>query len=144
MGAVPKRGMQGPCAGHKIRILLADDNPALLDLVQKCLAVEFEVVAAVPDGKALLEAFDRLKPDVVVTDISMPQVDGFQAAAELRHRGKPPVVFFTVHDEGAFLKKAKALGALGYILKRSAPSVLVAAIHSAYEGRFFLSPGFRT
>jgi DNA-binding NarL/FixJ family response regulator len=127
------------CVSPKIRILLADDNPELLAQVQESLGGEFEIVAAVADGRALLEAFDRLKPDVVVTDISMPLVDGFEAATELRRRGKPPVVFLTMHDDGAFLEEAKVLGALGYVLKRSPPSVLAAAIRSAYEGHFFLS-----
>jgi DNA-binding NarL/FixJ family response regulator len=128
----------------KIRIVLADDNPGLRAEVQRNLGSEFEVVATVANGRELLEAFDRLRPDVVVTDISMPLVDGFEAAAELCLRGKPPVVFFTVHEDGAFFEEAKALGALGYVLKRSPPSVLARAIRSAYEGHFFLSPELRT
>lgn len=128
----------------KIRVVLADDNPGLLAEVQRNLGSEFEVVATVANGLELLEAFDRLKPDVVVTDISMPFVDGFEAAIELRLRGKPPVVFFTVHEDCAFFEEAKALGALGYVLKRSPPSVLACAIRSAYEGHFFLSPELRS
>lgn len=124
----------------RIRIVLADDNPGLRAEVQRNLDSEFEVVATVANGRELLEVFDRLKPDVVVTDISMPLVDGFEAAVELRLRGKPPVVFFTVHEDSAFFEEAKALGALGYVLKRSPPSVLARAIRSAYEGHFFLSP----
>lgn len=143
MADFPTRANQTESAQGKIRILLADDNPGLRAEVQRNLGREFEVVAAVADGQALLEAFDRFKPDVVVTDISMPVVDGFKAAAELRRRGKPPVVFLTVHEDGAFFEEAKALGALGYVLKRSPPSVLATAIRSAYEGHFFLSPELR-
>jgi DNA-binding NarL/FixJ family response regulator len=124
----------------RIRIIVADDNAGLRMEIQRSLGVEFEVLAAVADGQALIEAFDRLKPDVVVTDISMPLVDGFEAAADLRRRGESRVVFFTVHEEGVFFKEAKALGALGYVLKRSSPSLLAAAIRSAYAGQAFTSP----
>jgi len=140
----PTEAKAAESAGVKIRVLLADDNPGLLAQVKDSLGGEFEIVAAVADGRALLEAFDRYRPDVVVTDISMPLVDGLEAAAKLRLRGNPPVVFFTVHEDSVFLKEAKALGALGYVLKRSPPSVLAAAIRSAYAGSFFSSPGFIT
>jgi DNA-binding NarL/FixJ family response regulator len=120
--------------------LLADDSPSLLTEVWRVLDKEFEIVGAVADGRALLEQYDRLRPEVIVTDISMPLVDGFAAVARLHHRGKPKVVFLTVHEEQAFVGEAKALGAMGYVLKRSHPSVLVRAIRSAHEGRFFLCP----
>ena len=124
----------------RLKLLLADDNPALLWEFQRVLGKEFEIVSTVADGRALLEQYDRLRPEVVVTDISMPLMDGFEAVAKLRHRGRPKVVFLTVHEEQAFVEEAKALGAMGYVLKRSHPSVLVDAIRSAHEGRFFLCP----
>ncbi len=134
-------GMSGSSAEQpRIRIIVADDNPGLRTEMQRSLGTEFDVLAAVGDGQALIDAFDRLKPDVVVTDISMPLVDGFEAAAELRSRGESRVVFFTVHEEGVFFKEAMALGALGYVLKSSSPSLLAAAIRSAYAGRAFMSP----
>lgn len=76
-------------------------------------------------------------------DISMPLLDGFQAMANLRRGAHPKVVFLTVHEEQAFVAEAKALAALGYVLKRSRPSVLIEAIRSAYAGRFFLCPELR-
>ncbi|MCC6395077.1 MAG: response regulator transcription factor [Bryobacterales bacterium] len=124
----------------RIRIVVADDNAGLRTEIQRSLGGEFEVLAAVADGRALIEAFDRLKPDVVVTDISMPLMDGFEAVAELRRRGDSRVVFFTVHEESVFFKEAKALGALGYVLKSSSPSLLAVAIRSAYSGQPFTSP----
>jgi DNA-binding NarL/FixJ family response regulator len=124
----------------RLKILLADDNPAFLLELQRALNKEFEVVNTVADGRALLEQFDRLHPEVIVTDISMPVMDGFEAVAKLRRRFTAKVVFLTVHEEHAFVEEAKALGAMGYVLKRSRPSVLADAIRSANDGRFFLCP----
>jgi DNA-binding NarL/FixJ family response regulator len=134
---LPKNNGAG--SGHpRLKILLADDNPALLRELLLALDKEFDVVSTVADGRALLEACDRLHPDVIVTDISMPVMDGFEAVAKLRGRGTAKVVFLTVHEEHAFVEEAKALGAMGYVLKRSRPSVLADAIRSANDGRFFL------
>ncbi len=127
----------------RLKILLADDNPSLLHELQRVLDKDFEVVSAVADGRALLEQYDRLHPEIIVTDISMPVMDGFEAVAKLHHRGTPTVVFLTVHEEQAFVEEAKALGAMGYVLKRSRPAALVDAIHCAYQGRFFLCPELR-
>jgi len=124
----------------RLKILLADDNPTLLLEFQRVLDKEFEIVSTVADGRALLEHYDRLRPEVIVTDISMPLMDGFEAVANLHHRGKPRVIFLTVHEEQAFVEEAKALGAMGYVLKRSPPSVLADAIRSAHQGHFFLCP----
>jgi DNA-binding NarL/FixJ family response regulator len=124
----------------KLKILLADDNPELLRELQRALDEEFEIVGTVADGQALLDECDRLHPEVIVTDISMPVMDGFEAVAKLRRRGTAKVVFLTVHEEHAFVEEAKALGAMGYVLKRSRPSVLATAIRSANDGRFFLCP----
>jgi DNA-binding NarL/FixJ family response regulator len=124
----------------RIKIVLADDNPSLLRELQRALDKEFEIVSAVGDGRALLEQYGRHRPEVIVTDISMPLMDGFEAVAKLNHEANTKVVFLTVHEEPAFVEEAKALGAMGYVLKRSRPSVLVEAIRSAHEGRFFLCP----
>ena len=124
----------------RLKILLADDNPELLRELQRALDEEFEIVGTVADGQALLDECDRLHPEVIVTDISMPVMAGFEAVANLRRRGTAQVVFLTVHEEHAFVEEAKALGAMGYVLKRSRPSVLATAIRSANDGRFFLCP----
>ena len=134
----------GAGAGQpRLTILLADDNPSLLLEFQRVLDKDLEIVSTVADGCALLEQYDRLRPEVIVTDISMPLMDGFEAVAKLHHRGKPKIIFLTVHEEQAFVEEAKALGAMGYVLKRSRASVLVDAIRSAHEGRFFLCPELR-
>ena len=124
----------------RLTVLLADDSPSLLRELRNVLGREFEIVSTVADGRALLEQYERLRPEVIVTDISMPLMDGFEATAKLHRHGKPKVVFLTVHEEEAFVEEARELGAMGYVLKRSRPSVLVDAIRSAHAGRFFLCP----
>lgn len=128
-------------ARRRLRILLADDNEELRRQVAGALATDFEIVGTARDGQQLLEEFERCQPDVVVTDISMPIMDGFEAAAKLQQRGRPPVVFFTVHEDQAFYAEAKAVGGMAYVLKRSPPSVLAEAIRSAYQRIFFFSAG---
>lgn len=122
-------------ADERIRVLLADDNHGLMAELLRILRWEFEIVATVPNGRELLEAYDRYKPDVVVTDISMPVLDGFAAAEELGRMGNPPVIFFTIHDDPAFVEEAKTLGAAGYVVKGCPPAMLAKAIRSAYQER---------
>lgn len=124
---------EGAAADGRIRVILADDNQGLMAELLRILRWEFEIVATVPNGRELLDAYAALKPDVVVTDISMPVLDGFAAAEELGHMGNPPVIFFTIHSDPAFLEEAKALGAAGYVVKGCPPSVLAKAIRSAYR-----------
>jgi DNA-binding NarL/FixJ family response regulator len=128
------RGQPGPT------LLLADDNPSFILDLHRVLNKEFRIVSTVADGRSLLEQYAMLRPEIVVTDISMPLMDGFEAVAKLRQLGKPKVIFLTVHEEAAFVEEAKALGAAGYVLKRSRPAILIDAIRSAQEGRFFLCP----
>ncbi len=104
----------------RVRILLADDHRGLLDVVVRVLEPEFEVAGTVVDGKALLEAAALLRPDVVVLDISMPGLDGFEAAGQLKKAGaQVKIVFLTVHDEPDFVRRAFEVGGLGYVVKVS-------------------------
>ncbi len=124
----------------KIRVLLADDNETLRTEIYRKLNNEFEIVGSVENGQALLDAFDQTHPDVVVTDISMPVLDGFEAAEKLARYGNPPIVFLTVHEDRAFIDEARSLGVLGYVLKRSDPSILATAIRSVFMHHSFLCP----
>jgi DNA-binding NarL/FixJ family response regulator len=122
-------------------VLLADDHPVFLDKVASLLACKYEIVGRVGDGQALLEAAKRLQPDVLVIDISMPVLNGIEAARELtRSRSISKVVFLTVHDESDFVQAAFAAGATAYVIKSHMASDLIRAIQAALADHLFLSP----
>lgn len=121
---------------EKARILLADDDPDLLESVARLLEPEFEVVACVKHGHGLIEAAKQLAPDLIVTDISMPLLNGFQAVRRIKvDRPEARVIFLTVHAEPAFVAEAKRISALGYLIKQSIPSHLIPAIREVLQDR---------
>jgi len=125
---------------NSIRLLVADDHQQILDRVAALLAADFTVVAAVNAGDAAVSAARRLRPDVLVLDISMPGLNGFEAASQLRDAGSTAaVIFLSVHDEPEFLEAAWKAGAMGYVRKSHLGSDLIPAIRSALEGRRFVS-----
>ena len=122
-------------------LLLADDHPPVLDYLTPMLSDEFEIVGALSDGQAAVDAAMVLKPDAVVFDISMPVLSGLAAAARLAECPQPPcVVFLTVHEDQDFVDAASNVGALGYVLKRRLGTDLIPAIRAALAGRVFVSP----
>ena len=124
-----------------IRLLVAEDHAAMREKVVGTLEIEYSVVGAVRDGQEMLEAESRFNPDVVVLDISMPIVNGIEAANRLKERAsRAKVVFLTVHDEPAFLKAALAAGGTGYVIKSRLASDLRLAVREAAAGRQFISP----
>ena len=129
----------------RARILLADDHKEMRDRVVSLLQDEFDVVGAVEDGCALMEAEFRIQPDVCVVDISMPPgLCGIDVAAQLRARGsKAKVVMLTVYNDPDFLEAALTSGASGYVVKSRMTSNLCLAIHEALAGRLFISPSPR-
>ena len=123
----------------RLRVLLADDNVSILAKVSTLLARSFEVVAAVTDGRQALHAAQRLDPDVVVLDITMPELDGFQTARALRQSGlRAKVVMLTMHERDEFVAAAIESSAQGYVLKTRIRSDLESAIDHAIAGRLFL------
>ena len=125
----------------KIRVLLADDHGDVLDTVARLLVPEFDVVGAVTDGNGLLSAAERLKPDVVIVDISMPILNGIEAVRRLMESGSPAqVVFLTVHESSDYVHAALATGALGYVVKPRLGVDLNVAIKEVHAGRSYLSP----
>jgi DNA-binding NarL/FixJ family response regulator len=124
-----------------IRLLVADDHAAMREKVVGVLETDYTVVGAVANGQALLEAELEYNPDVVVLDISMPILNGLEAATQLRKRSpNAKIIFLTVHEDPVFLNAAFAAGALGYVIKSRLCSDLLLAVREAMEGRRFLSP----
>ena len=125
---------------NRIRILLADDHPMVLEGVAKILEDEFDVVGKVEDGRALVVAAQELEPDVIVTDMSMPLLHGLEACRQLKRLVGAKVIFLTMHADVAYAKEAFQAGASGYLLKRSASSELIDAIHTVLQGQSYLTP----
>ena len=125
---------------NKVRILLADDHPQFLEIVERLLRPTFEIVGIVGDGHALFETGLNSKPDVIVTDISMPVMNGIEAVDELRKANcTSKVIFLTVHSDPDFVRACLAIGALGYIFKPRVAIDLLAAIREALAGHLFIS-----
>lgn len=123
------------------RVLLADDHAAMLEEVQRLLKDDYEIIASVEDGGALVEAAQRLKPDLIVSDISMPVMTGFEAAARIREAGSTAkLIFLTVQSSAPYLKKARSLGADGYVLKVYAAEQLSIAVSTVLDGHSYVSP----
>ena len=124
-----------------MRILLADDHLRLLDVVASILEPAFEIVGREGNGRALVEAAAKLRPDVIVTDISMPILNGIEAANTLRDSGSTSrIIFLTVHRDPDFIKACFAAGALGYVSKHRVTTDLLSAIQEALVGHSFVSP----
>jgi DNA-binding NarL/FixJ family response regulator len=125
----------------RTRILLAEDHKDMRERVVRLLEPEYEVVGAVEDGLALLDAAGRMRPEVCVLDISMPRMNGIEAANHLRECAPAlKVIFLTVHEDQDFVRAALATGALGYVVKSWMASDLRAAIRAALAGRLFVTP----
>ncbi len=125
----------------KPRVLLADDHRIVAEGLKSILERDFELVGLVEDGRSLVEAAAELRPDVIVADISMPNLNGLDALALLkRENPNVRVVFLTMHRDVVYARRALAAGAAGYVLKHAAPAELVLAIHAALHGRTFITP----
>jgi DNA-binding NarL/FixJ family response regulator len=122
-------------------VLLADDHRMVAEGLKSLLSPEFELVGVVEDGRALLAAAKRLRPDVIVADITMPQLNGIDALAPLKKENPDvKVVFLTMHAEVAYARRALEAGASGFVLKHSAPAELIAAVRAASEGQTYITP----
>lgn len=110
-------------------------------MVESLLAPAFQIVGSVPDGRALFQSAMSLKPDVIVTDISMPILNGIEAATQLNESGcSSKIVFLTVHSDSDFVRTCLATGAFGYVIKSRLSTDLLPAIREALAGRIFISP----
>jgi DNA-binding NarL/FixJ family response regulator len=125
---------------NKPRLLIADDHTILLEGLKALLAPEFEVVATAGDGRAVLEAAEKHRPDVILLDISMPGLNGIEAARRLKQSNPDSkLIILTMHGDLSFVSAAFEAGASGYVLKQSAASELVTALHDVGSGRRYIS-----
>lgn len=129
--------------GKRPRVLLADDHVLILSGIRAALDPHFEIVGEATDGKALLAAAERLHPDLIVMDISMPSLNGFEAARQLRQNiPSAAIVFLSQHLSPAYLKQALAIGVSGYVLKSETTDELEPALFAALRGERYTSPRF--
>jgi DNA-binding NarL/FixJ family response regulator len=129
----------------KIRVVLADDHREVIATVRGILGDEFEVVEVVVNGVQAVSAVLKLDPDVFVTDISMPLLNGLQAAKSIQQfNSRVKIIFLTIHEDRDFIAAAFSAGAMGYVTKRHLSTDLVYAIQEALKGRTFVSNSMRS
>jgi len=124
----------------KIRVVLADDHQEVIASIRGTLGDEFEVIEAVANGNQAVIAVLASDPDVLVIDISMPILDGLQAARKLQKNNcRVKIIFLTIHEDREFIAAALSTGAMGYVTKPRLSTDLVFAIHEALKGNIFVS-----
>ena len=124
----------------RIQVVLADDHAAVAEKVRRTVCEECDVVAAVEDGKQAVAAVLALDPDILVIDISMPVLDGLQAARDLQKaKCRAKIVFLTIHEDHDYVDAAFSAGAVGYVTEARLSTDLVPAILEAMQGRTFVS-----
>lgn len=125
----------------KLRIILADDHTLLLDAFKELLEPDFDVVATVTDGHALVAAAKKLKPDIIVVDIGMPRLNGLDAGRQIKQE-MPGVklIFLTMNQDPTLAAEALRSGASGYLLKNCAASELIKAINETARGLSYVTP----
>lgn len=126
---------------ERIRLLLADDHVMFAQGLQSLLGDEFDLLGTAGNGEELVAATMRLQPDVILVDISMPVLNGFDAVRRLRKDGSQArIIFLTMHDDATLVAEAFRCGGSGYILKQAAGEELVSAIKEVADGNKYVSP----
>ncbi len=135
-------GMSSNCS--RLRFLIADDHAMFGEALRTFLEKTYAVVGVVLDGRAMLDAAVRLRPDVIILDVSMPLLNGLEAARRTREQ-LPNIkfIFLTMHDDVNLAAAALELGAVGFVLKHSAGSELMKAIDHVLRGQRYLTPKMR-
>jgi DNA-binding NarL/FixJ family response regulator len=125
----------------KPRVLIADDHKIVLEGLRSLLQSEYEIVGEVEDGRTLVAEAERLRPDLVVADISMPNLNGIDAARQIKKiDARIRIVFLTMHADVTYAAGAFEAGASGYVLKHSAPQELISAMRAAIQGKTYVTP----
>ncbi|TFH47490.1 MAG: response regulator transcription factor [Lysobacterales bacterium] len=126
---------------NRKRVLLADDHAMFHEGLEKLLSPTYKIAGRVQDGRSLVEAAVRLMPELIVADISMPELNGIEAIREMKSAGvDATVVLLTMHEDPDYAIEALQEGALGYVVKHSASSELLFALEEALSGRMYVSP----
>jgi DNA-binding NarL/FixJ family response regulator len=124
----------------KVKILLADDHRIVLEGLKNLLEADYDVVGMAEDGQSLVKEALRLRPDVIITDITMPSLNGIDAVLQIRRKGlNPKVIFLTMHNDAMYAKEVLDTGASGFVLKHSASSELITAVQEALQGNTYIS-----
>jgi DNA-binding NarL/FixJ family response regulator len=126
---------------RRVRVLLADDHTIVVEGLQSLLKDHFELIGTAADGRQLLDAARKLRPDVIVTDLSMPILSGLDALRQLKaEKVDAKVIFLTMHADARVASEALRAGASGFLLKQAAGDELIAAIEDVLQGRTYLTP----
>ena len=128
------------CATSRPRVLIADDHALVADALERLLATDFDVVAKVHDGRALIRAAQSYMPDAILVDIGMPLLNGLNAAERIKRiTPNAKIIYVTINRDPEVIAESLRRGADGYVLKTSAASELVAAIQCALRGDCYIS-----
>lgn len=126
---------------HKPRILLADDHALIIEGFTRILETRYDLVGTAPDGRALIESAKTLQPDIIILDVSMPLLNGIDAAAHLKKLcPTAKLIFVTMHADTEYVRSAFEAGASAYVLKRSAVDELEQAIRAVLAGHSYITP----
>jgi len=124
---------------ERLRVLLADDNPAILEVLRQMLQKDFEILGLLSSGSEVIRGAPELKPDVIILDISMGDLNGFEVTRQLHTAHcSSKIVFLTVHEELEFIRAAFDAGASGYVFKSRMNSDLREAIQAVQAGKVFI------
>lgn len=124
------------------RVLLADDHELILEGLRRILEPHHEVVGTVSDGRSLVDAAVRLKPDLIILDVTLSRLSGIEAARQIRKvLPRARLLFLTLHANPAYLREALNAGAAGYVLKSSTREEILGAVSAALAGQTYISPG---
>ena len=135
------RGMAESQFMKQARILLADDYAPTRESFEAALAPHFEIVATVANGRDLVEAALRLKPELIILDITMPLLNGIKAAREIRKSlPETKLLFVTMHTSSAYVQAAFKVGGTGYLVKSSAREEILAAVVKVLDGETYITP----
>src|SRR5215204_3166801 len=123
---------------NRPRILLAEDHTMFVECLKGLLQDDFELLGTVENGEIRVESAARIEPDIIILDISMPVLNGFDAARELRKRGtSAKIIFLTMHADTGLVAEAVRCGASGYVVKQSAGKDLISAIRQVSKGETY-------